>query len=109
MPHLLLTDKVLEKADPAKSPKGRLELWDTYLPGFGYRATQRGKGSFFVMFRQGGRRQRLGTPPPVVPQQRQQEAWRPLHCAPRPGDRYLVAGVHRVAGHGADAAGGARR
>src|SRR5437879_5852667 len=58
MPHLLLTDKVLEKADPAKSPKGRLELWDTYLPGFGYRATQRGKGSFFVMFRQGGRRQR---------------------------------------------------
>jgi integrase len=59
MPHLLLTDKVLEKADPAKSPNGRLEIWDTYLPGFGYRATQRGKGSFFVMFWQAGQRQRM--------------------------------------------------
>jgi hypothetical protein len=45
MPQLLITDKVLEKADPAKSPMGRLEIWDTYLPGFGYRATQRGRGA----------------------------------------------------------------
>jgi hypothetical protein len=54
MPQLLITDKVLEKGDPAKSPAGRLEIWDSYLPGFGYRATQRGKGSFFVMFRLNG-------------------------------------------------------
>lgn len=59
MPQLLITDKVLEKADPAKSPMGRLEIWDTYLPGFGYRATQRGRGSFFAMFRLNGRRRRI--------------------------------------------------
>jgi integrase len=59
MPHLLITDKVLEKGDPTKSPAGRLEIWDTYLPGFGYRATHRGKGSFFVMFRLNGRRRRI--------------------------------------------------
>ena len=39
MPHLLITDKVLEKGNPTKGPGGRLEIWDTYLPGFGYRAT----------------------------------------------------------------------
>ena len=59
MPHLLITDKVLEKGNPTKGPGGRLEIWDTYLPGFGYRATQRGKGSFFVMFRLKGRRRRM--------------------------------------------------
>jgi integrase len=59
MPHLLITDKVLERADPARSANGRLEIWDTYLPDFGYRATQCGKGSFFVMFRLGGRRRRM--------------------------------------------------
>jgi len=45
MPHLLITDKVIERADPGRSPTSRLEIWDTYLPDFGYRATQRGKGS----------------------------------------------------------------
>jgi integrase len=59
MPQLLITDKVLEKGDPTKSPAGRLEIWDTFLPGFGYRATHRGKGSFFVMFRLNGRRHRI--------------------------------------------------
>jgi integrase len=59
MPHLLITDKVLERADPSRSPTGRLEIWDTYLPDFGYRATQRGKGSFFVMFHLAGRRRRM--------------------------------------------------
>jgi integrase len=59
MPQLLITDKVLEKGDPTKSPAGRLELWDTYLPGFGYRATRQGRGSFFVMFRLSGQRRRM--------------------------------------------------
>jgi integrase len=59
MPNYLLTDKALEKADPGRDPNGRLEIWDTYLPGFGYRATQRGKGSFFVMYRLKGQRRRM--------------------------------------------------
>jgi integrase len=59
MTHLLITDKVLERADPGRSPNGRLEIWDTYLPDFGYRATQRGTGSFFVMFRLAGQRRRM--------------------------------------------------
>ena len=59
MPNLLITDKVLEKADPRRDPTGRLEIWDTYLPGFGYRATQRGKGSFFLMYRLKGQRRRM--------------------------------------------------
>jgi integrase len=59
MPHLLITDKVLEKVDPTKSLSRRLEIWDTYLPGFGYRATQQGRGSFFVMFRLNGQRRRM--------------------------------------------------
>jgi integrase len=59
MSQLLITDKVLERGDPKKSPAGRLEIWDTYLPGFGYRATHRGNGSFFIMFRLNGRRYRI--------------------------------------------------
>src|SRR5215204_4283784 len=59
MPQLLIMDKVLERADPRRSPNGRLEIWDTYLPDFGYRATQLGRGSFFVMFRLAGQRRRM--------------------------------------------------
>lgn len=51
--------QALEKADPGRDPSGRLEIWDTYLPGFGYRATQRGKGSFFVMYGLKGQRRRM--------------------------------------------------
>lgn len=42
-----------------RDPSGRLEIWDAYLPGFGYRATQRGKGAFFIMYRLKGQRRRM--------------------------------------------------
>jgi integrase len=57
MAQKLLTDKLLEKAVPPKG--GRLELWDSYLEGFGYRASQKGRGSFFAMYRLDGRQRRM--------------------------------------------------
>lgn len=53
----LLTDKVLEKIVPPAN--GRLELWDAHLEGFGYRASQTGKGSFFAMYRLDGKQRRM--------------------------------------------------
>ncbi len=53
----LLTDKVLEKIAPPTN--GRLELWDAHLEGFGYRASQVGRGSFFAMYRLDGKQRRL--------------------------------------------------
>jgi integrase len=43
-----LTDTVIN----TKPPKfGRLEFWDTHLPGFGLRITDKGARSYFVMYR----------------------------------------------------------
>src|SRR5450631_1397689 len=43
-----LTDTVIN----TKPPKvGRLEFWDTHLPGFGLRITEKGARSYFVMYR----------------------------------------------------------
>jgi integrase len=43
-----LTDAVIS----TKPPKvGRLEFWDTHLPGFGLRITDKGARSYFVMYR----------------------------------------------------------
>ena len=36
----------------AKAPKsGRLELWDSLLPGFGLRVTDKNARTYFVMYR----------------------------------------------------------
>jgi integrase len=58
-----ITDQALKRIAPASGK--RVELWDAYVLGFGYRATQKGSGSFFVMYRLGGkqRRQTIGRYP----------------------------------------------
>jgi len=58
-----ITDQALKRIAPA--PGKRVELWDAYVLGFGYRATQKGTGSFFVMYRLEGkqRRQTIGRYP----------------------------------------------
>ena len=44
-----LTDVTLRAL---KAPKtGRLELWDSLLPGFGVRVTDKDARSYFVMYR----------------------------------------------------------
>jgi integrase len=52
-----LTDQVLKKAKPPKNT--RMEFWDAYLEGFGYRTSAPGKGSFFVMYRLDGKQRRM--------------------------------------------------
>jgi integrase len=48
--------------------KGRLEVWDTLLPGFGVRVTTSGQKTFMAMYRAHGvqRRQTFGTYPAVT-------------------------------------------
>jgi hypothetical protein len=48
-----LTDLSVEKAKPPVD--GRMEIWDAMLPGFGLRVTNKGKKSWVVMYRLGGR------------------------------------------------------
>ena len=48
-----LTDLSVDKAKPPLN--GRLEIWDAMLPGFGLRITDKGKKSWVVMYRLGGR------------------------------------------------------
>ena len=49
----LITDRTLRNLKPA--PRGkRLVVWDTALPSFGVRITDKGKASCFVMRRRGG-------------------------------------------------------
>lgn len=57
MPTITLTDAIVATADPPES--GRLELWDTELPGFGLRVSPAGRRSWQVMYRVDGRKRRL--------------------------------------------------
>jgi integrase len=59
MPTKKLTDTVITKTKPPAS--GRLEFWDSLLPGFGLRITDNDARSYFVMYRADtpdGRKQR---------------------------------------------------
>jgi integrase len=46
-----LTDKLLQNLKAPSS--GRLEIWDTLLPGFGLRVTENDARTYFVMYRTG--------------------------------------------------------
>jgi integrase len=63
VPRLQLTDLVLRKV---RAEKGRKELWDTQIDGFGVRVSESGLKAYFVVYRDLGgikRRQGLGTYP----------------------------------------------
>jgi hypothetical protein len=49
MPTMKLTDKLVSNRKPPES--GRLELWDSLLPGFGLRVTDKNARTYFVMYR----------------------------------------------------------
>ncbi len=53
----VITDKMLENLNPAAG--ARVEVWDSYVEGFGYRASTKGRGSFFIMYRLDGRQRRM--------------------------------------------------
>ncbi len=57
MPSKALTDAIVAEATPPA--RGRLELWDAELPGFGLRITPAGQRSWQVMYRIEGRKRRL--------------------------------------------------
>jgi integrase len=57
VPSEALTDSIVAEAEPPAS--GRLELWDSELPGFGLRITPAGQRSWQVMYRIEGRKRRL--------------------------------------------------
>ena len=52
-----LTAKSVENIKPL--PKGRLQIWDIALPGFGLRVTEKGKKSWGVMYRYRDRQRRI--------------------------------------------------
>lgn len=52
-----LTAKYVENIKPEKGK--RLQFWDTTLPGFGLRVTEKGKKSWVVMYRSRGRQRRM--------------------------------------------------
>ncbi len=52
-----LTAKTVENARPPE--RGREQLWDATLPGFGLRITDKGKKSWVLMYRIRGRQRRL--------------------------------------------------
>jgi integrase len=52
-----LTAKSVENIKPLA--KGRLQLWDAALPGFGLRVTEKGKKSWVVMYRHRDRQRRM--------------------------------------------------
>jgi hypothetical protein len=52
-----LTAKSVETIKPPT--KGRLQLWDVALPGFGLRVTEAGKKSWVVMYRYRDRQRRM--------------------------------------------------
>jgi hypothetical protein len=57
MPSKKLTAQGVENAKPLAS--GRLELWDTLVPGLGLRVTEKGAKSWVVMYRVNGKQRRL--------------------------------------------------
>ncbi len=74
MARTVLTDLALRRLVP---PAGqRIELWDAYIEGFGFRSTKHGQGSFFVMYRVDGRqrRQTLGRFPAMTLEDARQQA-----------------------------------
>lgn len=74
MPKVKLTDIKVRTA-PAP-PSGRLELFDTLLPGFGLRITDKGSRTFFCMFRVKGKQRRmtLGSYPGTKLEEAREEA-----------------------------------
>ena len=63
MPAKVLTARAVEAIKPP--PKGRTEVWDATLPGFGLRITSAGKRTWQIMYRFEGakRRYTIGTHP----------------------------------------------
>ncbi len=57
MPTVKLTTRAVESARAPAS--GRIEYWDSALPGFGLRVTDRGRKSWVMMYRIQGRLRRL--------------------------------------------------
>ena len=51
------TAKTIETVKPPE--RGRLQLWDSALPGFGLRVTEKGKKTWVVMYRNRGRQRRM--------------------------------------------------
>ncbi len=51
MPTIKLTDRTVAHIKPPKA--GRIELWDSMLPGFGLRVTDNDARTWFVMYRAG--------------------------------------------------------
>ncbi len=74
MARTLLTDLALRRVAPP--PGQRIELWDAYVEGFGFRTARRGQGSFFVMYRTDGRqrRQTIGQFPTMSLEDARQQA-----------------------------------
>jgi Arm domain-containing DNA-binding protein len=61
MPTIKLTQPAIEKLKAPTS--GRIEYWDSQLPGFGLRISETGRKTWVVMYRVGGKlvRETLGT------------------------------------------------
>ena len=61
MPTIRLTQRAVETLKPPAT--GRVEYWDSHLPGFGLRISETGRKTWVVMYRVGGKlvRETLGT------------------------------------------------
>jgi len=57
MPTKNLTVRFIDRIDPPAS--GRVEYWDSNAPGFGLRVSERGRMTWFAMYRHEGRLRRL--------------------------------------------------
>lgn len=81
MPKMKLTQRGVDAIQPPAS--GRLEIWDTTLPGFGLRVSDRGRKTWVAMYRVGGklRRYTLGTYPGMKLTEAREEARRAMGAA----------------------------
>jgi integrase len=81
-----LTAKSVENVKPPE--KGRLQLWDSALPAFGLRITERGKKSWVVMYRYRDRQRRmtLGSYPAFSLAEAREEARATLRAVERGED-----------------------
>jgi len=61
MPTLKLTQAAVNNLKPP--PRGRVEIWDSQLPGFGLRISDKGRKTWQAFYRVGGKmvREKLGT------------------------------------------------